>query len=185
MFFAISCFLPYKHVLSGTATIHITSNKTAILTDSIDLIILLKFERKCTYNLNGQAICLQSPYCNFVGQIRNYSSVRDTLGRQNVLCRFKSTDIKNVENQTVDFRIVCSSENLLQKCLVDNKNPFLSLHFHVKTISYSNIFNIRVQSFGTIVVKQLFINSRTNVGKVLGGKSKQVFYFRQVEFQTY
>ncbi|MDY6229381.1 MAG: hypothetical protein SPL77_00740, partial [Prevotella sp.] len=62
-------------------------------------------------------ICLQSPYCNFVGQIRNYSSVRDTLGRQNVLCRFKSTDIKNVENQTVDFRIVCSSENLLQKML--------------------------------------------------------------------
>ena len=116
-FFDISCFLPYKHVLSGTATIHITSNKTAILTDSIDLIILLKFERKCTYNLNGQAICLQSPYCNFVGQIRNYSSVRDTLGRQNVLCRFKSTDIKNVENQTVDFRIVCSSENLLQKML--------------------------------------------------------------------
>ena len=51
------------------------------------------------------------------GQLRQLSSIRDTLERQQALCIFLRSDLKQVENQTVDFRIVYSSSNLLQKIL--------------------------------------------------------------------
>ena len=112
---AVAYFLPYKQVYSGTATIHgVTTPAPA---DSTDITILLKFENKRPSNVNGQIIYLQSPYCTFAGQIRSLSYVRDTLERQEALCRFKPTEIKSVENQTVDFKIVRSSGNLLQKML--------------------------------------------------------------------
>ncbi len=112
---AVAYFLPYKQVYSGTATIHGVT--TAAPADSTDITILLKFENKRHGNVNGQIIYLQSPYCTFAGQIRSLSPVRDTLERQEALCRFKPTEIKSVENQTVDFKIVRSSGNLLQKML--------------------------------------------------------------------
>lgn len=115
--FAVAYFLPYKQVYSGTATIH--GATTATLTDSTDITILLKFENKRPDNVNGQMICLQSPYGTFAGQIQDLSSVRDTLERQEALCRFKPSEIKSVENQTVDFQIVHSSGNLLRKMLGD------------------------------------------------------------------
>lgn len=112
---AIAYFLPYKQVHSGTATIHGVT--TATPTDSTDITILLKFENKRPEDTKGQMIYLQSPYKTFAGQIQDLSSVRDTLERQEALCRFKSADIKTVENQTVDFQITRTSGNLLQKCL--------------------------------------------------------------------
>ena len=112
---AVAYFLPYKQVYSGTATIH--GATTATPADSTDITILLKFENKRPDNVNGQMIYLQSPYGTFAGQIQDLSSIRDTLERQETLCRFKSVDIKTVENQTVDFQIVSSSGNLLQKML--------------------------------------------------------------------
>lgn len=112
---AVAYFLPYKQVYSGTATIHGVT--TAAPADSTDITILLKFENKRPGNVNGQIIYLQSPYGTFAGQIRSLSYVRDTLERQEALCRFKLTEIKSVENQTVDFKIVRSSGNLLQKML--------------------------------------------------------------------
>lgn len=109
---AVAYFLPYKQVYSGTATIH----EVAITpTDSTDISILLRFENKRPDNVTGQMLSLQSLDGTFVGQIQNLSSIRDTLERQEALCSFKSVDIKSVENQTVDFRIVHSSGNLLQK----------------------------------------------------------------------
>ena len=112
---AVAYFLPYKQVYSGTATIHGVT--TAAPADSTDITILLKFDNKRPGNVNGQIIYLQSPYGTFAGQIRSLSPVRDTLERQEALCRFKPTEIKSVENQTVDFKIVRSSGNLLQKML--------------------------------------------------------------------
>ncbi|TXJ63082.1 hypothetical protein ETF27_01555 [Prevotella brunnea] len=112
---AVAYFLPYKQVYSGTATVH--GATTATPADSTDITILLKFENKRPDKVNGQIICLQSPYRTFVGQIQDLSSVRDTLERQEALCRFKSADIKTVENQTVDFQITRTSGNLLQKML--------------------------------------------------------------------
>ena len=114
--FAVAYYLPYKQVYSGTATIHKT---TITPVDSTNITILLKFENKRPDKVKGQMICLQSPYRTFVGQIQDLSSVRDTLERQEALCRFKSADIKTVENQTVDFQITRTSGNLLQKMLGD------------------------------------------------------------------
>ena len=114
---AIAYFLPYKQVYSGTATIHRVTTVTPA--DSTDITILLKFENKRPEDTKGQMIYLQSPYRTFAGQIQDLSSVRDTLERQEALCRFKSADIKTVENQTVDFQITRTSGNLLQKMLGD------------------------------------------------------------------
>ena len=112
---AVAYFLPYKQVYSGTATVH--GATTAAPADSTDITILLKFENKRPDNTKGQMIYLQSPYGTFAGQIRDLSSVRDTLERQETLCRLKSADIKTVENQTIDFQITRTSGNLLQKML--------------------------------------------------------------------
>ena len=114
--FAVTYFLPYKQVYSGTATIHKTATTPV---DSTNITILLKFENKRPDKVKGQIICLQSPYRTFAGQIQDLSSVRDTLERQEALCRFKSADIKTVENQTVDFQITRTSGNLLQKMFGD------------------------------------------------------------------
>ena len=112
--FAVAYFLPYKQVYYGTATVREINNPP---TDSIEIAILLRFENKHLENINGQIIYLQSPYGTFAGQLRDLFIVRDTLERQEALCRFKSAEIKSVENQTVDFQIVHSSGNLLQKML--------------------------------------------------------------------
>ena len=110
----VAYFLPYKQVYSGTATIHKMATTPV---DSTNITILLKFENKRPDKMKGQMICLQSPYGTFAGQIRDLSPVRDTLERQKAICRFKVTEIKSVENQTVDFQIVSSSGNLLKKML--------------------------------------------------------------------
>ena len=112
--FAVAYYLPYKQVYSGTATIHKT---TTTPVDSTNITILLKFENKRPNKVKGQIICLQSQYITFTGQIRDLSPVRDAFERQKAICRFKVTEIKSVENQTVDFQIVSSSGNLLQKML--------------------------------------------------------------------
>lgn len=112
---AVAYFLPYKQVYSGTATVHELTAATP--KDSTDITILLKFENKRPDKMKGQMIYLQSPYGTFAGQIQDLSSVRDTLERQKALCHFKSFEIQSVENQTVDFQIVHSSGNLLQKML--------------------------------------------------------------------
>ena len=114
---AVAYFLPYKQVYSGTAIVHGVTIVTPA--DSTDITILLKFENKRPEDTKGQMVYLQSPYKTFAGQIQDLSSVRDTLERQEALCRFKSAEIKSVENQTVDFQITRTSGNLLQKMLGD------------------------------------------------------------------
>lgn len=111
----VAYFLPYKQVYSGTATIHEVAFETQ--TDSTEITILLRFENKRPDNANVQMIYLQSPDKTFVGKIRELSSVRDTLERQEAHCRFKYSEILSVEKQSVDFIIVRTSGNLLQKML--------------------------------------------------------------------
>lgn len=111
---SVAYLLPYKQVYSGTATIH----EVAITpTDSTDITILLRFENKRLDKAIGQILYLHTLDSSFAGQIQNLSSIRDTLEHQEALCRFKGTEIKSVENQTVDFQIVRTSGNLLQKML--------------------------------------------------------------------
>lgn len=112
--FAVTYFLPYKQIYSGTAIIH---QITTPPTDSTDATLWLKFETNRPSNANGQFIYMQLPNATLAGQIKDLSPVRDTLERQEARCRFKSSEIKSIENQTVDFQIVWSSGNLLQKML--------------------------------------------------------------------
>lgn len=112
---AVAYFLPYKQVYSGTATIHEVTISTP--RDSTDITILLRFENKRSNNVQEQELNLQTANGIFSGQIRELSSVRDTLERQEAHCRFKSSEILSVKNQTLDFQVVYSSGNLLQKLL--------------------------------------------------------------------
>lgn len=112
--FAVAYFLPYKQVYTGTATMH---EITIAPTDSTDITVLLKFENKRPENVNGQILYLHTSKSSFAGRIQSLSLVRDTLERQEALCRFKSAEIASLQNQTVDFQIVRSSGNLLQKML--------------------------------------------------------------------
>ena len=112
--FVMAYFLPYKQVYSGTAIIQ---EATITTSDSTDITILLRFENKQPVNVNRQILYLQTSNGMSVGTIRKLSAVRDTLARQETLCRFKTTEIQPLQNQTVDFKLVVSSSSLLQKLL--------------------------------------------------------------------
>lgn len=112
--FCVAYFLPYKQVYTGTATVHRVSTTPA---DSSTLTVLLRFADKRPGDLHHQQLLLQSPQGTVAGSIQNLSATRDTLERQEALCRFLYSDIKAMENQTVDFQVVRSSGNLLQKLL--------------------------------------------------------------------
>lgn len=60
---------------------------------------------------------LQSAQDTCGGEVLNLTLVRDTLGRQQAICRFKTNEIRSLEHQTVDFQIILSSGNLLHKML--------------------------------------------------------------------
>lgn len=112
--FVMAYFLPYKQVYSGTAIIQ---EATITTSDSTDITILLRFENKQPVNVNRQILYLQTSNGMSVGTIRKFSAVRDTLARQETLCRFKTTEIHPLQNQTADFKLVVSSSSLLQKLL--------------------------------------------------------------------
>ena len=112
--FVMAYFLPYKQVYSGTAIIKEAPITTS---DSTDITILLRFDNKQPVNVNRQMLYLQTSNGTSVGTIRKLSAVRDTLARQETLCRFKTTEILPLQNQTVDFKLVVSSSSLLQKLL--------------------------------------------------------------------
>ena len=112
--FVMAYFLPYKQVYSGTAIIKEAPITTS---DSTDITILLRFDNKQPVNVNRQILYLQTSNGTSVGTIRKLSTVRDTLARQETLCRFKTTEIQPLQNQTVDFKLVVSSSSLLQKLL--------------------------------------------------------------------
>lgn len=114
---AVTYFLPYKQVYTGIAIVY--GDITATLRDSTDITMLLKFENEHPDNIQEQELKLQNANGIFSGQIRELSSVRDTLDRQKATCRFKTTEIKSIENQTVDFLIVRTSGNLLQTIFGD------------------------------------------------------------------
>ena len=112
--FVMAYFLPYKQVYSGTAIIKEAPITTS---DSTDINILLRFDNKQPVNVNRQILYLQTSNGTSVGTIRKLSTVRATLARQATLCRFKTTEIQPLQNQTVDFKLVVSSSSLLQKLL--------------------------------------------------------------------
>lgn len=109
----ITYFIPYKQVYSGTATVHEINTDSNI--DSTDIAVLLKFKNKQPSNVGGQPIYMQSIKGTIKGQILQLSSIMDTLDRQEAICRFRKTEIKQTKHQTLDFHIVHSSGNILKK----------------------------------------------------------------------
>lgn len=105
--------LPYKRIYSGTATFF--NLPTSLQSDIIDLPILLRFNEHPDESFKGQNISIISHESEFTGEIIDYSFIRDTLNRQKAVCRFNFKDIKALEAQTVDMRIVISHGNLLNK----------------------------------------------------------------------
>lgn len=113
--FIVVYFLPYKQVYSGTAIIHCVQSDTSA--DSITISVLLKFEDRRPHKANRQLIYIATNQDTFSGRLLKLSAIRDTLERQVTYCRFKTTEIKTIENQTVDFHIVQSTGSLLQQLL--------------------------------------------------------------------
>mgnify|MGYP000932641167 CR=1 FL=1 len=104
---AVAYFLPYKQVYSGTAVIHeIGSEHKA---DTTEINVLLKFGEKRPNVL----IEFQSAVEVAKGNILSLSMARDTLGRQEALCRVPLHPMKKLEHREVDFLLTIHSENLL------------------------------------------------------------------------
>lgn len=104
-------FLPYTQVYNGTTIIH---DVVISPLDSVNVLLKLRFDSKRPNNVDGQILYVRVPHGVIEGQIQSLSSVCDTLGSQESLCRFKLSDIKNVENQIIDFQIKCLYSSLFQ-----------------------------------------------------------------------
>lgn len=113
--FTVAYFLPYRQVYTGIAIMNHAELQGS--KDSTDLTLLLKFEDKRMLQAHSLPIHLQAPNASLKGQILDLSAARDTLERQKALCRFNTKEIKAIENQAVDFHIVRTGGNLLQKLL--------------------------------------------------------------------
>lgn len=113
--FVVAYFLPYKQVYRGTATLPPIAPQPQA--DSVEVTLLLRFENKRPAQATGQRIYLQAPNCAFGGDITAFSTNRDSLCRQRAKCRFNAAEMQFVESQTVDFRMVYTSGNLLGRLL--------------------------------------------------------------------
>lgn len=112
--FTVAYFMPYKQIYSGTA---ILCTNVDIGSRDNGIVVLLKFEGIRPENVDGQTIILETPEGAFIGEMQALSSIRDSFGRQKALCHFSISNLHSIENQTVDFQIIVSSGNLLQKML--------------------------------------------------------------------
>lgn len=115
--FSITYFLPYKRVYSGIAVIH---SIPSLETDSIRILILLKFDeaRPTSDELTGGILNIYSPQKRIIsGKILELRDERDTLGQQKCICLFPSRNIKEVENNQIDFTLEKSSGKLLKSII--------------------------------------------------------------------
>lgn len=85
--------------------------------DSIETTIFLKFgdKRPNTQTIKATPITLQSVIGTATGTVLHLSAIRDTLGRQEALCRMSLTELRPMENNEVDFILTCQSGNLFDR----------------------------------------------------------------------
>ena len=110
--FAVAYFLPYKQVYSGNATVYAIPSKPL---DSIETTVFLKFndKRPTLQQLNNAPIVFQTSTKSINGILLNLSSRRDTIGRQEALCRIPKSVSPELENSEVDFILIIHSGTLL------------------------------------------------------------------------
>lgn len=110
--FAVTYFLPYKQVYSGNATVYVIPSESL---DSIETTVFLKFndKRPTLQQFNNASIVFQSSTKSIIGILLNLSSRRDTIGRQEALCRIPKGVSPELENSEVDFILTIHSGTLL------------------------------------------------------------------------
>lgn len=112
--FAVAYFLPYKQVYSGTAVIHGIPGEQKV--DTTEMTMLLKFGEKRPNILTEEAsVEFQSAFEVVNGRILSLSMERDTLGRQEALCRVPLQPMRKMEHSEVDFILKLQSGNLLSR----------------------------------------------------------------------
>lgn len=111
----VAYFLPYKKVYIGTS--FVKPINTHLSSDSIDATIFLKFDGQRLMDGRTQAIHLTNGTIGTEGILLNISSIRDTLERQEAQVRFVGTELQQLENQAVDFKIIQTSGNVLSLVL--------------------------------------------------------------------
>lgn len=110
--FTIAYFLPYKQIYSGTAVIHEVTSEQKV--DTTEMTVLLKFgEKHPNILIEETSIEFLSVAGVSNGNILSLSMKRDTLGRQEALCRVPLQSIKKMEHSEVDFLLIVQSGNLL------------------------------------------------------------------------
>lgn len=114
--FVVAYYLPYRQVYFGVAT---TWDSVAQgRADSVEVSMLLRFEGKRLEEAEGQPIILSEGEQRVAGgQLMRLSPQRDTLERQEALCRLSVADLRMLEGRTVDFRIKVSSGTILSQML--------------------------------------------------------------------
>lgn len=110
--FTIAYFLPYKQIYSGTAVIHEVTSEQKV--DTTEMTVLLKFgEKHPNILIEETSIEFLSVAGVSNGKILSLSMKRDTLGRQEALCRVPLQSMKKMEHSEVDFLLTVQSGNLL------------------------------------------------------------------------
>jgi hypothetical protein len=110
--FTIAYFLPYKQIYSGTAVIHEVTSEQKV--DTTEMTVLLKFgEKHPNILIEETSIEFLSVAGVSNGNILSLSMKRDTLGRQEALCRVPLQSKKKMEHSEVDFLLIVQSGNLL------------------------------------------------------------------------
>lgn len=125
----LAYYLPYKKLYTGTAIIkpiHID-----VASDSIDVTILLRFDGQRLYEARRQPIQLSNGNASMEAVLLSVSAIRDTLERQEARLRATSEEVKQLENQAVDFRITETSGNILSMMLKTNAS-------HSETVARSS-----------------------------------------------
>ena len=108
----IAYFLPYKQIYSGTAVIHEVTSEQKV--DTTEMTVLLKFgEKHPNILIEETSIEFLSVAGVSNGNILSLSMKRDTLGRQEALCRVPLQSMKKMEHSEVDFLLIVQSGNLL------------------------------------------------------------------------
>lgn len=111
--FVVAFFLPYKHVFSGDATVYTIVTEPL---DSIETTVLLKFDgkRPAHKHFSNTSIVFHSSTKSVGGKLLSLSFDRDTLGRQESVCRIPQKGSLELENREVDFTLTIESGTFLE-----------------------------------------------------------------------
>lgn len=117
---AVSYFLPYRKVYSGSAVIPDSTSDRPLheaAGDSAEVYVFLKFDPNRLTHGKGLKLRLLSGDLEAKGTLLDLSAERDTLGRQEGTVRLALSDLSRLEGHTSDFRLTADDGTLLSHLL--------------------------------------------------------------------